>query len=129
MFGPVAGQLLSLRTETSDLNRDLANILQACGQLKQLDVPNLSLASLFDGLRPNKLPALPMLEKLRVKDVDLDILASSLNAENPLTAVKERLPHLQEVHMERRMQRQVPQSLLDEVRLAIHISPGRRSHF
>ena len=118
LFGPVAGQLLSLRTETSDFNMDLANILQACGQLKQLDVPNLSLAPLFDSRRPNNLPALPMVEKLRVKDVNLDILASLFSVENPFTAVIERLPRLQEVHVERMVHRQVPQSLLDEIRFA-----------
>ena len=37
------------------LNEDLANILQACGQLKQLSVPNLSLLPLFDGSWPRPL--------------------------------------------------------------------------
>ena len=133
LFEPVAGQLLSLRTESNDFSMDLAHILQACGQLKQLDVENLSLDTLFYYSRPPKLPALPMLEKLRVKDVDLDRLASLFYDENPFTAVRQRLPRLQEIHVKRRIWRgvrtQVPQSLLDEVRLAIHIRPGKRRCF
>ena len=82
-----------------DFNMDLANILQACGQLKQLDVPKLRTALLFDGLRLLNLPALPMVEKLRVKDVDLEQKLA-------WRYVGERLPRLQEVHVDSRMQGQ-----------------------
>ena len=125
LFGPVAGQLLSLRTEAFDFNEDLANILQACGQLKQLSVPNLSLLPLFDGSWPRPLPFLPMVEKLCVCSVqdedasDLDILASLPNTEDPLTLVKERLPRLQVVQVQEGMHREVLQSLLDDVCIAI----------
>ena len=55
---------------------------------------------------------------------DLDILASLPTTEYPLTVVKERLPRLQVVHMQDRMHREVPQSLLDDVCIAIiHIEP------
>ena len=67
-----------------------------------------------------------MVEKLRIKDVDVKtLLASFFDAENPFAAVRERLPRLQEVHARRKMQKQAPQSLLDEVRIAIHIRPGK----
>ena len=121
LLGPVAGQLLSLRTETSDFNMDLVDILQACGQLQQLDVPNLSLARLFHAMPPDHLPALPMVEKLRVRDVDADLLTSLLT--DAYGAFRERLPRLQAVYVGRRMQRKVPKSVLDEARLAIHIQP------
>ena len=51
-----------------------------------------------------------MVEMLCVKDVGLDILTFLFNAENPFTMVKEQLPRLQEVRVERRMPHQASTS-------------------
>ena len=126
LLRPVTEQLLSLRTETSDFNIDLAKISQSCRKLKQLDVPNVSLAGICDRLEsPPYLPALPMLEQLRVRDIGTDVKVSLLaDAYGPVLA--RRLPRLREVTVERGLTH-VQRCVIDEARTAIRFQPCMRS--
>ena len=126
LLRPVTEQLLSLRTETSDFNMDLANTLQSCRKLKQLDVPNISFARICDRLehRPY-LPALPMLEQLRVRDIGTDVMVSLL-ADAYGRVLSQRLPRLREVTVERGLTH-VQQCVIDEASTAIRFQPCMRS--